>query len=681
MNKKILSKATALSIAAISVLSTAAMTASADITLKTTNLATQEASGTLAYVEWYLYYTDKETTATFTGTPKQSISVSFVDSPVSTARTVATDYLNYDAYNATVYASDNSAGTYYAKNSIATTATTQLGKVASYQNKTYANTTAAAGLTAYGDVVYTEGGTDAYTDWQTAFKNYVTDYNKYWASKNKFDKDTEAYNVAITNNPAYTGKKPDAKDNAYRWTDHAGYYKYADAVAPVEPTAIGDTVFTKRTYALESSLTSIKLTDAKISNKAVKSIDIADLTGEVTLNDDLSGQYIVATGSSTADPTTNTWYPTNASYRTPSTISYYGTNGYWYTSAAAANLYAGGYSTTKTSNYTSSIKDTELWFSATTGFYYSTAASAKAASENGVEYYQVAVASSVYSTKYGSYRAADGLYYPTVSAAQSASYSYNGTSYYSTKYTTASARYLSKYNGEFYSTASAASSASGTYGYIDLASFTGSTTSNTYYYNDPYYYYFMNGGLGWGSNTTKIDPDAPTIYGSSKKSGWDRILAYINTKSTGSTVSIDMNKSTTVPESILSAAKKKGINLNFVNENGSKVKVTSSNINSGNSINTAVTYNVKNISSSLVNKAKKVNSDVVSTAQIAIGSDSKAAVTVKLASKRAGCTVKAYRLTAKGSLVLVSTAKVSSTGAVTLSTNQSGTYLLVVMDK
>ena len=679
MNKKILSKATALSIAAISVLSTAAMTASADITLKTTSLATQEASGTLAYVEWYLYYTDKETTATFTGTPKQSISVSFVDSPVSTARTVATDYLNYDAYNTTVYDSDNSTGTYYAKNSIATTATTQLGKVASYQNKTYANTTAAAGLTAYGDVVYTEGGTDAYTDWQTAFKNYVNDYNKYWASKNKFDKDTEAYNVAITNNPAYTGKKPEATDTAYRWTDHAGYYKYADAVAPVEPTAIGDTVFTKRTYALESSLTSIKLTDAKISNKAVKSIDIADLTGEVTLKDDLSGQYIVATGSSTADPTTNAWYPTNASHRTPSTISYYGTNGYWYTSAAAANLYAGGYSTTKTSNYTSSIKDTELWFSATTGFYYSTAASAKAASETGVEYYQVAVATTVYSTKYGSYRAANGLYYPTIAAAQNASYNYNRTYTYSTKATTASARYFSPLTGLYYTTSAAASAASGSYSYIDIDNYSGGTSLNVY--DDPYYYYFMNGGLGWGNSITKIDPDAPTIYGSSKKSGWDRILAYINTKSTGSTVSIDMNKSTTVPESILSAAKKKGITLNFVNENGSKVKVTSSNINSNYSINTAVTYNVKNISSSLIKKAKKVNSDVVSTAQIAIGSDSKAAVTVKLASKRAGCTVKAYRLTAKGSLVLVSTAKVSSTGAVTLSTNQSGTYLLVVMDK
>lgn len=679
MNKKILSKATALSIAAISVLSTAAMTASADIVYKNDDIAgTHTISGTASLVTFAvssrtITYTAVLNNSATTDTANATVTYPFVDSMLTTPMTGSLNYSDnqkIEPFSADYDGADSKDNQiYFDKAASANTFVSNLKNGCTYEN-TYAGAT--------GKVTSTSGkGEKAYAEWKAEWDRYVKNINAYRAYAATVKKYVDAGDT--TTNVAVNYVEADGTTTTYyRIADPATnklpYTKDETAIYTTDKPA--DDTFVKTVYTATVNTSTVNM--ATLNTAFGTTVKINQANGVIGTGSD----WTINTNSSSSDTTTttNTWYPTNASYRTPSTISYYGTNGYWYTSAAAANLYAGGYSTTKASNYTSSIKDTELWFSATTGFYYSTAASAKAASENGVEYYQVAVASSVYSTKYGSYKAADGLYYPTVSAAQSASYSYNRTSYYSTKYTTASARYLSKYNGEFYSTASAASSASGTYGYIDLASFTGSTTSNTYY-NDPYYYYFMNGGLGWGSNTTKIDPDAPTIYGSSKKSGWDRILAYINTKSTGSTVSIDMNKSTTVPESILSAAKKKGITLNFVNENGSKVKVTSSNIDSSNSINTAVTYNVKNISSSLVNKAKKVNSDVVSTAQIAIGSDSKAAVTVKLSSKRAGCTVKAYRLTAKGSLVLVSTAKVSSTGAVTLSTNQSGTYLLVVMDK
>ena len=139
-----------------------------------------------------------------------------------------------------------------------------------------------------------------------------------------------------------------------------------------------------------------------------------------------------------------------------------------------------------------------------------------------------------------------------------------------------------------------------------------------------------------------------------------------------------MNDATTVPAAVLATAKSKNITLVFVNDNGSKVTVKPGKVDTSSDLNVAVTYNVKDVKSSLV------NSGTVSTAQIRVGDDGSIGgtetVTVKFSKKRSGCIVKAYRLTGSGSLKKEATGTVSSTGRVNLNLTKGGSYLLVVID-
>lgn len=145
-----------------------------------------------------------------------------------------------------------------------------------------------------------------------------------------------------------------------------------------------------------------------------------------------------------------------------------------------------------------------------------------------------------------------------------------------------------------------------------------------------------------------------------------------------------MNDGTVVPAAVLAAAKTKNVTLVFANDNGSKVTVKPGKVSTTSDLNVAVKYNVKDVKSSLVKKAKKVNKGTVSTAQVRIGDDGSIGgtetVTVKFSKKRSGCTVKAYRLTESGSLKKEATGTVASTGRVNLNLTKGGSYLLVVID-
>lgn len=234
--------------------------------------------------------------------------------------------------------------------------------------------------------------------------------------------------------------------------------------------------------------------------------------------------------------------------------------------------------------------------------------------------------------------------------------------------------YFSADDGNYYTTSASA----GSHSYV-VKNVTTTTTTTSDKNEDPYYYYYM-----MGNTTTSIDPDAPTIYGSSKRSGWDRISTYIKASKKGATVKIDMNAATTVPASVLATAKEKGVNLTFVNENGAKITVKAGSISTSSSLNVAVKYNVKNIRSSLVTAAKKVNPGTVSTAQIQVG-DSESfggtvTATVKMSSKRAGDTVKAYRLTDSGKLTREATGVVKADGTLSFNLKNGGSYLLVVIE-
>ena len=274
--------------------------------------------------------------------------------------------------------------------------------------------------------------------------------------------------------------------------------------------------------------------------------------------------------------------------------------------------------------------------------------------------------------------------------------------------------YLGK-NGSWYTSASAATTYGGGYTgtskssnysavnsaadgkaiYFNSTTGTYSTTASTFSYvvkeatsstnDDPYYNYFFNNGNKNNNTTTSVPAGSPAISGASKYAGWTNISAYItNRAKPGATYTINMNDGTVVPAAVLAAAKAKNVTLVFANDNGSKVTVKPGKVDTTSDLNVAVTYNVKDVKTSLVNKAKKINKGTVSTAQVRIDTDGSIGgtetVTVKFSTKRSGCTVKAYRLTESGSLKKEATGTVASTGRVNLNLTKGGSYLLVVID-
>ncbi|MGN1137680.1 MAG: hypothetical protein ACI4SF_15860 [Oscillospiraceae bacterium] len=317
-----------------------------------------------------------------------------------------------------------------------------------------------------------------------------------------------------------------------------------------------------------------------------------------------------------------------------------------YTTSSGGNTPASGDSTSDTSDTTT-----------TTTTWYPDSAAYRAASEV-------------------SYLGENGVWYTSASAATLYGGGYTGTSK-SSNYSTISSAADGK-TIYFDSTSGTYTTSATSYSYVVKE---GTSTTDTP--NDPYYTYFF--GTSNTTTTTTVPAGSPAISGASKYAGWTNITAYITNKAkSGATYTINMNDGTVVPSAVLEAAKAKNVTLVFANDNGSKVTVKPGKISSGTDLNVAVTYNVKDVKTSLVTKAKKVNPGTVSTAQIRVGNDGSlggtATVNVKFSTSRAGCTVKAYRLTESGSLVKEATGTVASTGRVNLNLTKGGSYLLVVID-
>ena len=278
-----------------------------------------------------------------------------------------------------------------------------------------------------------------------------------------------------------------------------------------------------------------------------------------------------------------------------------------------------------------------------------------------------------------SYLGENGSWYTSSSAASIYGGGYTGTSKNSNfsdvnKSANGKAIYFNSTTGTY-------STSSSTYSYLVKEA----TTTTTDTSNDPYYNYFFNSGNKNNNTTTSVPAGSPAISGASKYAGWTNISTYITSRAkSGGTYTINMNDGTVVPAAVLAAAKTKNVTLVFANDNGSKVTVKPGKVSTTSDLNVAVTYNVKDVKTSLVNKAKKVNKGTVSTAQVRIGSDGSIGgtetVTVKFSTKRAGCTVKAYRLTESGSLKKEATGTIASTGRANLNLTKGGSYLLVVID-
>jgi len=143
-----------------------------------------------------------------------------------------------------------------------------------------------------------------------------------------------------------------------------------------------------------------------------------------------------------------------------------------------------------------------------------------------------------------------------------------------------------------------------------------------------------------------------------------------------------MNTETSIPSSVTSALKGKNVTAKFVLSNGVVFTINGKDISTTSSIDIDTAYNTNMVPTKLVKAAYKKNK-AVSNAQITISGGSfgaEADVTVKFATKRAGCTAKLYRYNpSKETLSLVDTAKVQSNGKCTFGDVDKGGNFVIIL--
>ncbi len=386
----------------------------------------------------------------------------------------------------------------------------------------------------------------------------------------------------------------------------------------------------------------------------------------------------------------------------------------WY-STYTNRYYASQSDAIKASNNSSSYvryagsSATYYYYSSVTGLRYSTYSAALAASGydsskvSSVPYYYYYgyETGSIYRYYY------NGTYYASVADAQKAGGTSLGTDiFYVPNGEPAPTTYYYHYQGKYYGSLQEAINAGGTslgtdityvpYNYYNNPSYYYyNGTSNPYYYyngyyyggyyniNDPYYVYnklFNNSSFSSSSEKTAKDGE-PYIYGKKTKAGWDTIVKYVNAASSGATITVDMNGCNIVDEDVLSALDGKNVSVTFVLDNGVKWTINGKKVSTPKDITVYTEYNIKYIPTSLVKKATK---GAVGQAQIGVSTNfdslgSKASVTVKFSTKRAGCTAVAYRYDPdSNSLKGVSKSKVQSNGNCTFSVEAGGPYLIVL---
>jgi len=149
----------------------------------------------------------------------------------------------------------------------------------------------------------------------------------------------------------------------------------------------------------------------------------------------------------------------------------------------------------------------------------------------------------------------------------------------------------------------------------------------------------------------------------------------------GATLNVNMGEQTSIPASVLTAARTNGCTLQIAMRNGALWVINGSDITAARTINLGITYNTRNIPSAA---ARRVSSGALSMSQLTIGDNvalgSTVTVGVKYNASRAGRTATLYRYdTARGALVQVSRATINSTGHVRFTgVNRGGDYLTVI---
>lgn len=461
---------------------------------------------------------------------------------------------------------------------------------------------------------------------------------------------------------------------------------------PIRPTTTTSYYINLDSVPQGSSYTTVDVTSAFGYGKDVYVkdgvISTTNTAGSTALTTTTAGQ------TTTTTPTSGYYY----NYASSTDNVYYGSNGKWYPNLSS--LYSAGATLTQTYPLTSEFtyrkvleqaqaSGSYVYFDQSTG-RYTTLSSSDTVRIYGYSSYYDGYYYDHYYDRPSNYDTYDvykvgNTYYPTLSSALDAAannYSLITKIY---DYSRPQTNYFSKVTGKYYSTYSAALSASGnmssnvyTFNYYSSDPY---YYDDLYYYGDPYYYYLLNNRNNKTDDTTSSKNDTTTASIGTRK-GWTAVSKYLASLKSGSSVSVSMNTETIIPASALSAIDGKNVTVKFVLKNGVVFTINGKDVSTASSIDIDTAYNTNRVPSKLVKAAYKKNK-AVSSAQITISGGSFGAdadVTVKFATKRAGCTAKLYRYnSSKDTLSLVDTATVQSNGKCTFGDVDKGGNFVIIL--
>lgn len=419
-----------------------------------------------------------------------------------------------------------------------------------------------------------------------------------------------------------------------------------------------------------------------------------DASGKITRNGTSGTKYVT---SGTSNPS-NPGYPSYGSsyqYASSSNNVYLGGDGYWYPNISS--LRSAGTTLVQTVKVPAGQTYADRKSQSVTGYVYFDRSNGTYISDiptDTTRYIQILGSTSSYDDywydddyrgDYGTYDVykVNGRYYPTLSSALSAA----GGSYARiTKiydYSKPQTNYFSHTTGRYYRT------------YAEALRASGNSSSNVYtfsYYSSNYYddlygydnvdylYWLLRQGNSDSTSSSKNNDTTTASVGNRK--GWTAVSKYLSSLRSGSSVSVSMNTETSIPSSVTSALKGKNVTAKFVLSNGVVFTINGKDISTTSSIDIDTAYNTNMVPTKLVKAAYKKNK-AVSNAQITISGGSfgaEADVTVKFATKRAGCTAKLYRYNpSKETLSLVDTAKVQSNGKCTFGDVDKGGNFVIIL--
>ncbi len=375
------------------------------------------------------------------------------------------------------------------------------------------------------------------------------------------------------------------------------------------------------------------------------------------------GQGTGSTGGSTGTTTPGVGGAFNpippVANRTPNATYVYKGVSYWYPNMQALLACGDSWTQQRATNYS----DDRDYFDAITGLYYTS-------NPSSAYSYSISGETANYSDEFGSYKSANGKYYPSINEAKNESFAYNFTTTYKEIRDYSEYRYFNTETGKTYETKADAEDADEDGKIYDLSKYKKPSLNVNYFPYIP--------GLTYPGSS---------LPSTSVSTSWTSVDNYISRMYKGSTYTIPtkvLGTSNIIPQSTLATAKAKGVNLKFKLSGGQQWEIKAADIDTTKNLNVDIDYYCKSVSAALYNAALAANPTAVARSQFAIGTTGSlgldASVTVRFNPKRAGYTAKYYKydLSIPG-LRLVDTARVDANGYCTLDINQGGEYIVVLI--